>query len=476
MLVQSLSRLQIPRPTQHRAATSASERKEAADEFLGSLVRGDFQELMTVWKTNVGGRILEPPGVAPDGSLAFLNDEGLVVLDPNGEEKSRINTRADLFTTPKFLKDGRVAVVSQTGLKVFKGAQLDWEQPVGNIHTSPEIDDNGNIYVATRDRRVFCFEPDGKKVWERDLSPELLARIRHDRESDLRHDRYRLERGEVTESFRPQLEKMAQRREHDLKDPEYGSESLTEIQGGPSLGPDGRTYVFTQSGPIFALDEQGTLAWQGHNQMSGREVNFTPEGELLTLTSFSHIKLLDEDGRTEWLYGGFTEERLDKLSPEASQKARRAGNVGAATVPEASPDGRQFYFSGLDGKLRAVSNKGEKLWSLELQREGSHSSPDVEVGDDGTVYAVGPRGVDAVSPEGKKLWQFRVKDKYVHLALVGEKVCLATYGGNVYLLDNEELARKQKLYESGAGEAETGATIEFDDGYLTVGDFGLEIN
>ena len=187
------------------------------------------------------------------------------------------------------------------------------------------------------------------------------------------------------------------------------------------------------------------------------------------------MKLMDDEGRTEWLYGGFTEERLDKLSPEAAKKARSAGNVGGSTVPESSPDGKQFYFSGLDGKLRAVSSEGKKLWSLVLQKEGSHSSPDVEVGRDGTVYAVGPRGVDAVSPEGKKLWQFRVKDKYAHLALVGDRVCLATYNGNVYLLDNEEIARKQQAYESGAGNAEGSTTIEFEDGYLTIGDFELEL-
>ena len=236
MLVRSWGRLPVQQPTHHRASSSAQEQKEAADQFLGSLIGGDFQDLMTVWKTHIGGRILEPPDVAPDGSLAFLNDEGLVVLDPDGKERSRVATRADIFTTPRFLKDGRVAVASKKGLKVFKGDQLDWERPVGDIHTSPEIDKEGNIYVATRDRRVFCFEPDGKKKWERDLSPELLQRIRHQRESSLRHNRYRLKHGEVSESFRPQLEKMAARREQDLKDPDYGTESLTEIQGGPSLG------------------------------------------------------------------------------------------------------------------------------------------------------------------------------------------------------------------------------------------------
>ncbi len=475
MLIQSWGRLPAGRSTLHRPATSAREQKIDADQFLGSLMNADFQDLMTVWKTPIGGRIMEPPDVAPDGSLAFVNDEGLVVLNPQGQIKHRVSTSVDIFTSPRFLKDGRVAVVDRHGLKVFKGDQLDWARPVGDIHTNPDIDDEGNLYVATRDRRVFCFDPQGEKKWERDLSPELLKRVRHQRSSSLRRDRYRLARGEVSESFRPQLEMMADKREQDLKDPNYGSDGLTEIQGGPNLGPDGRAYVFTEVGPLIALDPQGEVAWSGHDDLDGREVNFTPDGQLLTLTSFSHMKLIDDQGRTEWVYGGFTEERLDQLSSEQAKEARRAGNFGASTVPESSPDGQQLYFSGLDGKLRAVSRDGKKLWSLQLQDEGTHSSPDVEVGRDGTVYAVGPLGVDAVSPEGKKLWQFRVKDKHAHLALVGDRVCLATYNGNVYLLDNEEIARKLALYESGAGAGADETTIEFEDGYLTIGDFELDI-
>lgn len=443
----------------HRAAP------QPQPEFMDTVLTGRSQDLMVVWKTSVPARVLAAPAVAPDGSLAFVHDGGLTVLNADGDKTQEYTGTFNLFRSPVFLPDGRVAVAAPTGLQVL--GPDGWSKPIGSLHTAPAVDDEGNLYAATKDGKVFSYTSDGEERWSQDVAPELLSYVHHRLRSLLRREQHQLENGQ---GF-PGLEQMHADLKERLKDPDYGRDGLGRVNGGPLLAPDGTAYLFTEAGPLLALDSaDGSLEWSGHRNFEG--LSFAPDGHLVATTSNSQLKLMDAEGRTEWRYATFAERRVDELPPEQAREADIAGNFGAAGPPAISPGGDRYYTIGLDAKLRAVTPEGKKVWTVELSKDTAYS-PSVQTGEDGTIYACTPRGVDAVSPEGDILWSFRVKDQYAHLALAGDRVCLATYSGNVYLLDRDfiKVRAAQYLENPDAGPP---PAIELDDGFVTIGGFTVD--
>lgn len=424
------------------------------------------QEFYVRWSTPIGGRLLAPPAVAADGRSASVNDQGLVVLGPEGEVRTRIPGAFRLFSPPVFTPDGGLLAASPQGLSCYDGAgSLRWSRDLGDMPTSPAVDAQGRVYAAAQGGVLHSFEADGTPRWSHDLTPQLREVYREDRQRWAETLRQDLQKPDLDPGFRQSLVKMLAEAEAQIAAPDAGYTGTPKIAGGPSLAPDGSVYVFTEVGPLFRFHPDGRLERQEDlpTWLQAQGVAFTPDGGVLGVAGNSTLLALTPDGSLDFEYGGFVEQRLDRLPPEKAAEARRSGNTGASTVPRLSPDGAAIYFGGMDGKLRAIDRAGNKLWTRELA-----GSADVAVAADGTVYGVSPKGLTALSPEGRVLWSYETQSKYCHVAVSGSDVLLTTYSGTVYALDADHYRRMAEASFHAPTPAEP-TRIEVADGWVTIG-------
>lgn len=439
-------------------------RREVLDRLLTPQDRA--QEFYVRWSTPVGGRLLAPPAVAADGRLATVNDEGLVILGPEGEVHTRIPGAFRLFSPPVFTPDGGVLVAGSQGLCSYdRAGQLRWSHDLGDMPTSPAVDAHGRVYAAAQGGVLHSFEPDGTPRWSHDLAPQLREVYRDDRKRWAETLRQDLRKPDLDPGFRQSLVKMLAEAEAQIAASDAGYTGPPKIAGGPGLGPDGSVCVFTEVGPLFRFHPEGRLEREERlpTWLQAGGVAFTPGGGVLGVGGNSTLLALTPDGSLDFEYGGFVEQRLDRLSPEKAAEARRSGNTGASTVPRLSPDGGTIYFGGMDGKVRAIDRAGHKLWTRELA-----GSADVAVAADGTVYGVSPQGLTAFSPEGRVLWSYETQSKTCHVAVSGSDVILTTYSGTVFALDADHYRRMAEVALSAPTPAEP-TRIEVADGWVTIG-------
>jgi outer membrane protein assembly factor BamB len=383
------------------------------------------------WKTKIAGRILAPPAIDGQGGLYAVNDEALVAIEPGGKIRWQVPQEGfNIFASPVVGDDGTVYVAGSgegfPGLFAFsKDGKLKWKKDIGEVRSTPVIGRDGTVYASTVDGKLYAFGPMRKK-WSYDTGKP--------------------------------------------------------IDSCPAVGPDGTLYVFNQCGPLHALSPQGKLKWKkyGDNSeyfQSYTGIGFTPEGNLLGCTWNSHLRYMDRDGSTKWLFGGFTEKRVDELPPDQQKEALRAGNVGVSTTPVVSPDGETMYIGGMSGKLIAVDRNGNKKWSRDIG-EGMHGS-DVRVAEDGTVYAVSDQKgtVFALSPQGDILWKYETKEKRAcSFSIRGTTVYLATRSGDIFAIDGQAFSKRALSEPPQEGGKDQSRIIEIADGFVIIGGIKLPQN
>lgn len=424
------------------------------------------QDFHVRWETPVGGRLLAPPAVSPQGALATVNDDGLAILGPEGEVRVRVAGIFDLFSTPVFTKDGGVLVASPKRLSCYDGTGgLRWSQDVQLTHNAPAVDADGHVYAAGKDGVLHSFEADGRPRWSHDLTPQVREVYRDNRRDWAEKLRQDLQKPDLDPEFRKSVEKWLREAEAQIAAPDAGYQGPPKIDGGPSLGPDGSVYVFTEVGPLYRFHPDGRLEREERlpTWLQARGVGFTPEGGVLGVGGNSVLMALRPDGSLDFEYSGFAEERLDRLPPEKQKELRIAGNMGASTVPRLSPDGKAIYFAGMDGKVRAIDRSGNKLWTRPLD-----SYADVAVGSDGTVYGVSTKGLSAFSPGGRVLWSYETRAKHCHVAVNGQDVILTTYDGKVFALDSQHYRRMAEVALNNPAPADP-VRIQVGDGWVTIG-------
>ncbi|MEW6283352.1 MAG: PQQ-binding-like beta-propeller repeat protein, partial [Candidatus Eremiobacterota bacterium] len=454
-----------------------STRPPTRQELIRQLLNPDreVKELRVDWKQNIGGRLLSRAGVGQDGRLAFVSDDRLVVLKPDGSEQMSVpQGEPDVFNIflPPVVDPGGVVAAGGAGLTSFgpSGKKL-WHRKIGEVVTRPAVGQDGTVYAAGGDGRMVAFDSRGKKLWATDVRPTLVELYREDREAwceSLRRDLADPDKADRKDV----LESLLQDAEQELADPEFGKDVTVKFEGGPSLGPDGRVYCFTQVGPLFSLDGRtGEIQWvqpDTANYLDEGGLSFTPDGQVLGVTGNSLLRCIrPEDGEVLFDYGCWIEKRLDQVSPEEADDARRSGNMGSCGLPDLSPDGETIYWGGRDGKVRAVDRQGNKVFTVEIPHNAGYAGEmDVSVGQDGCLYCANSRGLTVLSSRGEELWRYETSDKYSYATLAGDKVILNTYSGEVVCLDSRDL--KQRA-EAAAEEDAPAPRIAVGNGWVTVG-------
>ncbi|GMU54646.1 MAG: hypothetical protein AMXMBFR33_37920 [Candidatus Xenobia bacterium] len=442
---------------------------------MRKLLQGDqsVQELRVDWQQNVGGRLLSQAGVGPDGSLAFVNDETLVVLRADGSRQMSVPQGRDdwfnIFRAP-VIHSGGVVAAGQSGLTSLDSTgRKRWHQDIGEVATRPVVSSDGTVFAAAGES-MHAFSPDGEKLWSTSLREKLVELWREERTAwanGLEQDLANPDKAHKKDVLEPLLDSARK----ELADPDFGKNLEIKLQGGPSLGPDGKLYCFTQVGPLFCLDQKtGEIEWvlpDKRNYLCEGGVAFSPEGDLLGVTGNSLLRVISPQGEVRFDYAAFLEKRLDQTSEQEASEARRAGNMGSCGLPALSPDGQTIYWAGRDGKLRAVDRQGNKRFTLEIpHRQGYAGEMDVSVGRDGTLYCANSQGLTALSPQGEQLWRYETNDKYAYATLVGDKVVLNTYSGEVFSLDCGTLNQKAA---AALETSEPAPRIAVANGWVTIG-------
>ncbi|MBI3924085.1 MAG: PQQ-binding-like beta-propeller repeat protein [Armatimonadetes bacterium] len=436
---------------------------------------GSSAELRVRWTRDLGPRFHARPNVGPDGSVAVVNDDALIVLNPGGHTSFSVpkvenDVWPESYNPPVFSRSGTVIAPSYYGLLAYSpSGKVLWNHPLGKLGGSPSCDDQGNVYAATERGLLAAYDPDGKERWKTDLQP--LAEQRWLRQWTAMCDETRAEiEAERDPERQERLRGVLQGTEGTLQQIREGQTGWkTELDAGPFRTREGNLLVSCK-GWLQCLDPGGKPLWQAERSVEGRGFNQLPNGKIVFCNWSSCLEVIDPaTGKLEWEYGAWIEKRLDRVPQEVADEARRSGNVGANTVPALSPDGKAIYFAGSDGKVRALTSEGERLWTAQM--EGSESSGlgnylSVDVGRDGTVYVAGSRGLQAFTSAGEPLWRYEVTgDREVMVRVQGDSIYLNTYAGRVHCLRADDLKRLSELDL----RPDKHSRIAIADGFVIVG-------
>jgi outer membrane protein assembly factor BamB len=136
-----------------------------------------------IWSFPIGadgaesGELNSSSAVDPNTGIIYVgsDDHNVYAVNPNGTEKWRFTTGADIESSPTVAIDpidGRSTVYIGSdddnvyALDAETGAKK-WEFATGgpNVVSSPVVDLDGTIYVGSEDGNVYAINPDGTEKW-----------------------------------------------------------------------------------------------------------------------------------------------------------------------------------------------------------------------------------------------------------------------------------------------------------------------
>ncbi|WP_265581908.1 outer membrane protein assembly factor BamB family protein [Methanofollis aquaemaris] len=236
----------------------------------------------------------------------------------------------------------------------------------GFLTIQPVIDQNGTIYVGSRDRSLHAVNPDGTLKWSYTAGHQIYTAAAIDSE------------GTVYFGCR------------DMKiyavSPD-GTLKWTFTPGGavssaPAIGSDGTIYAGSSDMKIYAVNPDGTLKW-----------SYTTGGAVSTAPA------VDSDGT---IYAGSADMKLYAVNPDGTLRWSYTTGGAVNAAPAIASDGTIIVGSN-DGNLYALNPDGTLKWSYAIG--GSVASP--AIGSDGMIYAGSANfNITALNPDGTLKWSY----------------------------------------------------------------------
>ncbi len=276
----------------------------------------------------------------------------------------------------------------------------------GRVVSKPAIDHRGTIYALSDDRNLYAVSPLGKERWRFKVGRKGSCGpvIAYD--------------GSVlVGTVRGVLMAFAPNGRLKWTFSSRSGPCLT-----PSLARDGSIVLATGDGTIYCLDYMGKERWRYRVRSElGSSVSIARDGTLYIGTSDGRLLALDRDGAKKWELELPAKVGTPAIAGDDSLYVAAAGihrvsaegvllwsySIPAQTAdPVLRADGVVVAGAG-NGRLYAISPRGEKLWFATVRVPVSRS---VVVGQRGEVYAAtDSRELIAVSPRGIILWRFKAK-------------------------------------------------------------------
>ena len=186
-----------------------------------------------------------------------------------------------------------------------------------------------------------------------------------------------------------------------------------DVDGGPTLGPDGDLYVGADG--LYRIAPDGEIRWR------------TPSFEDDPYAPHVYtIPLVTEDGLV--IYGGYDGHVRAVSAQDGTERWQVAIGADVDGSPVAGPDGT-IYIGADDGKLYALGPDGSTRWSFATERDIRGA---VGTSSDGTIYVPSFDGnLYSVDATGAARWVLPTAGEIMSTPLVDQ-------AGNIYVGSRDE--------------------------------------
>jgi outer membrane protein assembly factor BamB len=344
----------------------------------------------------------------------------------------------------------------RTGRALVRGPRtprLKWIfRAQGRIYADAAIADDGTIYVASHDHKLYAVDSNGREIWSYDAGGKIWTSpaIGKDGTVYIGSDEDRLiaigpkgqEKWTFTTTVLPEKGK-----KHE--------DGRWDVDTSPVILADG-TIVFGCHYYLYAVNPGGKMRWQFQAGIDRVKIFGSPT--------------LGADGT---IYFGTQGDRFFALNQSAKvlwELETGGDNDGTAAVGD---DGT-VYFGSDDGKIRAVAPGGVLKWEADV---GAPIRAALAIGEDGTLFAPTfgkkPFLVAIESKTGAEKWRYHIEPgdgSYygIQSAPLVDSEGYVYFGGRdhfVYCID--PAGKKVWRYQTG-GEVDSGPVLG-RDGTLYVG-------
>jgi len=321
------------------------------------------------WDVSLGGNAAGAPVAVGDNIVFPVAGGMLVCLDTSGEDAWSVTLPDEINGTPAADSSGRVFVTCANA-RVYAydadGAKA-WERLVGFGCFAPAIGPDGRVYTGATDGRLYALDPaDGRILGFYQAGDDIRAPCvaRPDGVIIFGCDDGGLYAVNPDFSLR------------------WRYTLGGNVRQSPALGEEGRVYIGSDDNRLYAIDSAGGLLWTYETEADVKgEPAVGPGGEVWFGSDDNRLYRLDRDGA---LVRSFT----------------CSGFVRAC--PSLAANGRA-YLGSYDGMLYALDDTSAVLWEVEGDGAVLFSpllAPDGSVYfmAGGTAYGCGGQGGPADSP------------------------------------------------------------------------------
>jgi outer membrane protein assembly factor BamB len=306
------------------------------------------------WKTYIGDILKSSPAIDKNGTIYIgSGDWELFAINPNGTEKWRFKAGGAFQSSPAIAEDGTIYIGSDDDFlyAINSDGTKKWKLKIGagSVYSSPVIDENGIIYVAsTIGKNICAIYPNGAKKWNFKTgnyiykSPALDNNILYILSYDLYLYAIYKENGTVKWKF---------------KTNEWGGSD-------PTIDDDGIIYFGSCDRYLYALYPNGDLKWK-----------FSVGWDALTSSPALGI-----DGN---IYFGCHAGYIYSLNLSNGKENWRYPTNGEVSKPVAIDNNSIIYAGDWDGVFYALNPDGAALWKFKTNNPIMVSPV---IAEDGTVY------------------------------------------------------------------------------------------
>ena len=317
------------------------------------------------WTFQTHGPIWGAPAFGPDGVIYIgARDNHLYAIEPNGTERWRVDTGAEIISDPAVDPQGNVVVTSGTSVQSYDpAATLRWNYNAGHaVNSSPAISPSGGlVYVGSYGAALLAIDNSNGR-----LSCSFATRA------------------EVLSSPAVGADGWVYFGSHDSRvygiavgcvlvwDPPF--ETGDEVWSGPSITANGDVLVGSNDGYLYRLNRYGTLQWefQSRGQIWGSAVEVA-DGTIYVGSNYRRLHALSAEGEELWqvvlaglppatpavdpegsIYVGVTDGQLYALKPDGNIKWRFQTEAEILASPSLSADSTMVFIGSTDRRLYAL--------------------------------------------------------------------------------------------------------------------------
>jgi outer membrane protein assembly factor BamB len=256
-----------------------------------------------LWAYQTGGKIDSSPSIASDGTIYIgSNDSNLYALNPNGSVKWTYKATASITSGTSIGADGTVYFVTSDSMlnALVPPGTLKWASKIGRVlYSSPAIASDGTLYIGSIDGYLFSVSSSGNVNWKANYLGVITQPV-------ITPQGWIVCDNSVDFAFAVDSTNTLQWG--------FDTDGIVD-QGGAAVGPDGSSYLGSDSGTLYSISPSGIINWK---YSAGAAIVTAPvvdgAGNIYTAVENGKILKLDPTGKLLASYTG-SSVLFDRSSP-----------------------------------------------------------------------------------------------------------------------------------------------------------------